>query len=267
LSGETPQGDRFGRVAETYARHRPSYPPELYARLAEAVGAGDTIALDVGAGTGMATRGLLDAGFRVVAVEPDPAMLSRARTSLVERSRFAGAVAARAERLPVRDGTVGLVTAAQAFHWFDERDALDAFADVLVPGGLLALFWNVVERDAFVGAVRDLVHRTVDDVEIPVTAEMRTPPGTLADHEGFELVSTKEFAHEREMTADGYVDYAFSWSYCGGSLTADEREPFERELRALIGRHHGVEPWRERLAAVLHLARRRYREARPARAE
>lgn len=257
MSGDTPQGDRFGRVADTYARYRPSYPPDLFATLADAAGEEARTVLDVASGTGAGARGLLDAGYHVVAIEPDLSMLRRARASLDESDRFVGAVAARAERLPLREGAADLVTVAQAFHWFEEGEALDAFADVLAPGGILGVFWNVVERDAFVGAVRALIHRSVDDVEIPVTAAMREPPPALVDHEAFGFVTTAEFSHEREMTADRYVNYAFSWSYCGGSLAADEREPFERELRALIDRHHGVEPWRERLVAILHVARRR----------
>lgn len=257
MTGAGRQGDSFGRVADAYARSRPPYPPAVFTDLVDRSPIDAPRALDVAAGTGVATRGLLAAGASVVAVEPDLAMLRRARTDPGDRSRFIGAIAGRAEALPVADDAVDLLVAAQAFHWFEARGALDEFARVLSPGGVLALVWNMVEPNAFVGAVRAMIRRRIDDLEIPVTVAMTDPPESLVDHPAFDLGGSREIPHEREMDADRYVTYAFSWSYCGGALTPAERDPVERELRALIDRHHGTAAWRERLVAVLHTAVRR----------
>ncbi|MBO0843512.1 MAG: class I SAM-dependent methyltransferase, partial [Nocardioides sp.] len=66
----------FGEVAETYERFRPGYPDELVGRVT-AVAEGRVVrAIEIGAGTGKATRVFAAAGIEVVATEPDPAMLA-----------------------------------------------------------------------------------------------------------------------------------------------------------------------------------------------
>jgi SAM-dependent methyltransferase len=152
---------------------------------------------------------------------------------------------------------VQLVTVAQAFHWFEPRPALDEIARVLVPGGRLAVFWNVVVPDDFGREVHELVSRWSPDCPPPVTQRMRATPAALGDHEEFDVDPPREFYHARSMDADRYVGYASSWSYCGGALPVERRGPFEAELRSLIARHHGGRPWDERFVAVLHLAMRR----------
>jgi SAM-dependent methyltransferase len=166
-------------------------------------------------------------------------------------------VAGRAEALPVAHEAIVLVTVAQAFHWFDARPALDEIARVLEPGGRLAVLWNVVLPDEFGREVHALVERWNPGYGRPVTQKMRGTPPELASHPAFDVDPPREFYHARPMDADRYVGYAFSWSYCGGALAGQRRAPFERELRAVIARHHGAEPWEERFAAVLHLALRR----------
>ena len=81
-------------------------------------------------------------------------------------------------------------------------------------------------------------------------------PTSLTGHPAFAVEPPAEFYHEREIVADDYVGYAFSWSYCGGALSVGQRAPFERELRGVIRNHHPTGEWRERLIAVAHFARR-----------
>ena len=150
-----------------------------------------------------------------------------------------------------------MVTVAQAFHWFDAPRALDEIARALAPGGLLVLLWNVVEEDAFTEGVWSLVREFNTDYGRPVTREMFATPAALAEHRAFVAEPPAGFPHARPMTADRYVAYAFSWSYCGGALGPGERIEFERRLRELIGLHHGEAPWEERFLAAAHFARRR----------
>lgn len=90
--------------------------------------------LDLGAGTGKLTRLLAARYARVLAVEPDDAM----RALIPAGEPLAG----RAEAIPLADGSVDAVFAAEAFHWFDGERALGEIARVLVPGGVLALLSN-----------------------------------------------------------------------------------------------------------------------------
>jgi len=129
------------RVAD-YVRHRPGYPPALLRWLRDEHGvAPDWPVADIGAGTGISARMFLEAGHAVVAVEPIPAMRQAAIAALGGHPRFA-AVDGRAEATHLPDASVALVSAAQAFHWFDRRTVKAESRRILRPGGLVAVYWN-----------------------------------------------------------------------------------------------------------------------------
>jgi SAM-dependent methyltransferase len=246
----------FGPLAEDYARFRPSYPAPLFDALAARLGGHPWLALDLGSGTGAALLPLLERGIRVVAVEPNGSMLSRARSRLVDRPGWVGAVRARAESLPIASGGASCVTVAQAFHWFEAEPSLGEIARVLRPRGILALLWNVIVPDAFTDDVHELIVRHNPGYGRPVNRSMLATPEPLARHRSFVVEPPAHFDHQRPMTEDAYVGYAFSWSYCGGALTPEQRLPFERELRQAIRLHHPGGTWVERLTAVAHFATR-----------
>ena len=135
----------FGDVAAAYDRARPSYPREAAAWLA---GEQPTTVLELGAGTGKLTAGLVDLGHDVHATDPDEQMLQVLR----ERLPDVRTSVATAEDLPVGDASYDVVVVAQAFHWFDHDRALPEIARVLKPGGRLALVWNA--RDVRIPWVR-----------------------------------------------------------------------------------------------------------------
>jgi len=129
----------FDRVADEYDRVRPTYPDELVDRACELAGTGpgDEV-LEIGCGTGQLTRSLLARGLRVVAVEPGNRLRSLAERNL----RGAGEVdfvhaPLEEARLPHRHFRA--VFSASAFHWIDPRLSWQKAADVLLPGGTLAL--------------------------------------------------------------------------------------------------------------------------------
>jgi SAM-dependent methyltransferase len=113
--------DHFSAFAATYARHRPSYPDELYTVLASLAPSRER-AVDCGAGNGQAAIGLARHFDEVIAVEPSRAQVDAAISH--ERVRY---VVANAERLPADDASVDLVACAQSVHWFDLETF---FADV-----------------------------------------------------------------------------------------------------------------------------------------
>lgn len=102
---------------------------------------------DVGSGTGNLTRLFLDNGNPVWAVEPNPEMRAAAETLLGDRPGFTS-VAGSAEATTLPDGWVDLVSAGQAFHWFDVRRAPPELRRVLRPGGWVVLVWNRRREDA-----------------------------------------------------------------------------------------------------------------------
>ena len=143
----------FSRVAADYERHRPGYPTALLDRVAAAVGIGPgRTVVDVGAGTGKLTRLLLRYGCDVAAVEP----LAEMRAQLAEVLPDVQALDGTAEAMPLADASVDVVTAGQAFHWFDTERALDEFHRVLRPGGWLVLVWNDRAGDGWMTELTDV---------------------------------------------------------------------------------------------------------------
>lgn len=134
--------ERFSNRVDTYARYRPSYPPAVLDCLMQEAGlnAASTVA-DIGAGTGILTALLLQSGCTVVAVEPNDAMRAAAEAALLPNPRLTF-VNARSEATGLPAQSVDLVTAAQAFHWFEPVGTRAEFQRILRPGGYVALIWN-----------------------------------------------------------------------------------------------------------------------------
>lgn len=139
MSDRAARSRSFESVAADYERHRPDYPEEAVRWTAEQLGLGPGArVLDVGAGTGKLTRGLVAAGFEVAAVEPGAPMVAELREAVPE----ADAHEAPAEAIPLPDEAVQAAFAGQAYHWFDRGRALPELHRVIAPGGGLALLWN-----------------------------------------------------------------------------------------------------------------------------
>ncbi len=135
----------FGEVAEEYERHRPDYPGALIDELVmiAGVGPGDP-ALEIGAGTGKATRHLLWRGLDVTALEPDPAMVAVAR----RHAPGATFVTSGFEDWPLVPDHFAVVVAAQSWHWVDDEIGPRKAAEALRPGGWITLMWNRPDLDA-----------------------------------------------------------------------------------------------------------------------
>lgn len=257
------RGDRlFAPLAGDYAAARPAYPAAIFETLRTKLLSGSSaneappLVLDVAAGTGIATGGLLGSGLRAASIEPATAMLRQATLSLRGSPGWHGAVAARAEALPLGDSSVPGIVVAQAFHWLDPRLALDEFARVLEPQGILLLLWNVTQPDAFTREVWGLVERYNPGRKRPVTPEMRETPLPLRTHPAFAVEPTARADHERPLAIDDYVRYARSWSYVGGALSPAGLDAFERELRRILERHARDGLVIERFVTAAHFARR-----------
>ncbi len=136
---------RFSARADVYAQARPTYPAQVLEILREHHGLHEgAVVADLGAGTGIFTRLLLEVGAIVHAVEPNDDMRAEAERTFAGHPRFSS-VAARAEATTLATSSVDLVTAAQAFHWFDVEPTRREIVRVLRPEGHAAFVWN--DRD------------------------------------------------------------------------------------------------------------------------
>ncbi len=132
-------GSLFNRVAADYDRHRPTYPEELIDRACELAGLapGEEV-LEIGCGTGQLTRALLARGLRVTAIEPGDRLAALARQNLAHCGdvRILGV---RLEDAQLPHERFRAVLSASAIHWVEPDVGWRRVADVLVPGGTLAL--------------------------------------------------------------------------------------------------------------------------------
>jgi SAM-dependent methyltransferase len=209
----------FASVASEYERARPGYPEEAVRWLA---GDEPRDVVDLGAGTGKVTRGLVALGHRVTAVEPLPEMLAELRRAVPGARALVGS----AEQVPLPDGAADVIVAAQAFHWFDHAAALPEIARVLRPGGVLALVWNMRDdREPWVATLSAKIGgETVDDwgdVTAPVGASGLFGP---LERASFEWSQRLDRVRLRELV--------LSRSYCA-NRTPEEREPVLAEVDAI----------------------------------
>jgi SAM-dependent methyltransferase len=254
----------FDSAAESYERARPDYPAELFDDLVRSTGvaSGDRV-LEIGPGSGKATRPLADRGLRVTCVELGPRLAARARAALTGYPHVE-VVQSSFEAWRPRDGApFDLVVAATSWHWIDPDVRYQKTFDLLRPGGHLA-FWSAAHvfpdgGGAFFRELQD-VYDEIGEGLPPDAGWSR--PGELPDCRGeieatglFDVVAVKQYAWDVVYDADGYI--ALLDTFSGHIAMA----PWQRErLYAEIRRRLGERPdglLRRGWGAVLHVARRR----------
>ena len=138
---------RFTNRVDHYVKYRPSYPRAVLDLLETECGlTSASVVADVGSGTGILSKLFLNNGNRVFGIEPNKGMREAGERRLGDHPRFTS-VAGTAEATTLEDASVDLVTAGQAFHWFDPERARTEFARILEPGGWVAIVWNWRRKD------------------------------------------------------------------------------------------------------------------------
>lgn len=133
---------RFSNRVNDYVKYRPDYPAEIIPFLEQAIGLRkDSVIADIGSGTGIFAKNFLDYGNTVYAVEPNKLMRHKAEDLLQGYSNFIS-IDGTAEQTNLQDSIANLVTAAQAFHWFEVTKTKAEFKRILKPGGYCCLVWN-----------------------------------------------------------------------------------------------------------------------------
>jgi len=224
----------FTTKAADYIASRPDYPDALFDALHLHCGLvpGETI-VDIGAGTGPLTAGFLARGHRVIAIEPNTAMRSACDKSL---ERFVGyqSLSGTAESLPLPDGSVDLITAAQAFHWFDAHHARTEALRVLRPTGNVALIWNDRAEDDPLQIALNAVFAQYGEAKrhaLVAHEDRADVPKFFGATHPLEIT----FDHEHRLDESGLQSLVFSRSYmpardtfAGMAVTQQIREIFHR---------------------------------------
>ncbi len=199
------RGASFGPAAELYDAARPRYPIEAVRWALAPLGPGRWRVADVGAGTGIMSRILLQLGHEVIAVEPDDRMRARLHAS----TPGALATAGSAEQLPVADAELDAAVAAQAYHWFDHDLAHLELARAVRPDGVFAAIWNVRD-DAAARWVAEY-SRIVEGERGPVADGYDDRDPSFGD--GFGAPELRAFPHTVRQTPDSLLALLRSRSY------------------------------------------------------
>ncbi len=140
---ERSEGRRlFGSDPAAYDSARPGHAERVYEILVERCGLRPgTAVLEIGPGTGQATRRLLALGANpLVAIEPDRALAAYLEKSLGNRIEL---LIAPLEDAQLSAETFDLAVAASSFHWVDETLGLARVLAALRPGGWWAMWWTL----------------------------------------------------------------------------------------------------------------------------
>ncbi|MGQ4516859.1 methyltransferase domain-containing protein [Streptomyces sp. DW26H14] len=245
----------FGTMAEAYERFRPGYGVELYDRVMAYAGRPVPTALEIGAGTGKATRLFAERGIAVTATEPDGAMLAELRKRVPARVRTE-----RAAFEDLRPGErYGLVYAAAALHWTDPEGRWPRVAALLEPGGVFASFGGPVRPadPAVEEAVRVARAPFLESDDVP--SPDGTPPESDLQWPGTELQRSEWFTDVQQslitrrltMTAREYVGHLSTVSAYLVLPAAEREQVYGRIAKALPGTVGIVAD------ITVHLARRR----------
>lgn len=222
-----PSTDHFSRQAAQYQASRPGYPAELFAFLADTAPARER-ALDCATGNGQAARGLAAHFGRVIATDLSPAQLAhRLRHPRLDY------VAATAERLPIADRSVDLVTVAQALHWLDLPVFYAEARRIARPGAIVAA-WSY-GRLQVAPAIDAVVEHLYADVIGPYW-----PPERALVESGyrdlpfpFEPIPAPPFALLADWPLARLIGYLSSWSAVQRCKDATGSDPLATVADAL----------------------------------
>ncbi|MFI6827144.1 class I SAM-dependent methyltransferase [Kribbella sp. NPDC050241] len=218
----------FGAAAAAYERFRTGYPDELVDKVLEYAGRTVNTALEIGAGTGKATRVFAATGIAVTATEPDAAMLEQLRKHVPSSVT---AVQGAFEDLPLTS-TFDLVFAAASLHWTDPTDRWTRVSALLNPGGIFVSFNRplyLADKDLD-EAVRVARSEFLEDDGIP------PPDGTSEEWPGTELRRSDRFTDVRRtsverrttLTAAGYIGHLSTLSAYLLLRSTTREQVFER---------------------------------------
>lgn len=227
--------ERFSSRVENYVKYRPGYPSAILNLLKTECGlTAESTIVDLGSGTGKLAELFLKHGYSVIGVEPNAGMRAAAEQILGSYSNFKS-LNGTAESTTLPNSSIDLITAGQAFHWFDQRLARVEATRILKPGGWVALIWNDRKLAAtpFLRDYEALLLKYGSDYQ-----EVRhdQAEGEIAKFFNADDVTLKIFPNEQDFDLDGLRGRVLSSSYTP-EPTDPGFQPMMDELELLFEKH------------------------------
>lgn len=253
--------ETFDEVAQAYDRARPDYPEPLFDDLVQlSVLPPGADVLEVGCGTGKATRPLARRGYAITCLEPGPHLAAVARAKLADFPAV-DVVATSFEAWDAGGTRFGLVFAATSWHWLDPQLRYSKAADLLDPGGSLAVWGATLAFPAGFDPIFTEFQQVYDEIGEPWEGDWPPPtpeqvPDLTAEIEAsgrFEPAQVHRYVWQQQYDTRQYVALLDTFS---GHRDMDpaSRERLYGELRRLISQRAGGRVTRHWLS-ILHVAR------------
>jgi len=250
-----------GELVEYYHRYRHGYPGAVTDALAELFGLSDRdVAIDLGCGTGQLTLALAGQVRAVLGIDPEPDMLRRAQQAAGQAGRTnvswmlgAGTSVPALGRL-LGDGSVAVVTVAQALHWMAHAELFDACVPLLRPGGGIAVVTNGtplwLQDSDWSRALRGFLARWTG---MTPTYACGTDEQSQREYEralaaaGYQVTSTA-VDYVADLNLDQVAGGVLSAMGADGLPAADQRSSFAGQLGQALG---GDGPFREQVHVAI----------------
>jgi trans-aconitate methyltransferase len=248
----------FGEVAADYDAARAAYAPELVDAVVEFAGRRPRSAVEVGAGTGLATEAFARLGTPITCVEPDPEMAAVLAGKFAANPHVEVAVG-RFEDWQPPAGGVDLIYCAQAWHWVDPYTRFQLAHDALAAGGVLALCgheYGFADQDlhaALVDVYRELAPSLVEEITPAASSGTRWEWSAVESSALWSRTATASFVRLEPYPTTKYVTLMSTFS-AHRMLAPDVLHEVSARVAEVIDAHGGVVV--QRLLTWLEMARR-----------
>lgn len=224
------------RISDVYNKSRPSYPVDLFIFLKNLFKKDRPLCLDIGCGTGISSRQLLDYGFEVIGIDSSLSMLEIA---IKHSSKSISFINCYAEKIGINQNMVDLITAGQSFHWFEKKAAILEFYRILNSEGYLGIFWNTRDKSKSF---------TIDFEQFLVLFFPEYIQICIREKNGIDFIKncigdffskTREFHFKnyQRLTIEGFINRCLSSSFIHHGLNEKNTHQFLKELTLLFQKY------------------------------
>jgi len=247
----------FNLDAQGYDTYRPGYPDELFLSIFEyAQLESGTMCLEIGAGTGQATRTMLSKGLNVKALEPGEQLASKLVKGLGQFTQLTVSQTSFEDFLGP-PGSYDLIYSASAFHWVPKVEAYRKAFDLLKPNGTLALFWQSFSVNRPDDATHQALQAVFSEHKFGMTEQSHDPERyqrkkNSLSKRGFAEVRLQLFKSERFYTIEQLMGLLSTTSRFS-SLKCEQKNNLEHDIRKIMSTEPGV--WIDQ-TCDLYLAKR-----------